>query len=937
MPIQLDNITSLTKTMKHVYTPKFFDKKLTGVGKKSGVLCETRNPNYVLQQNAHIQHSNFTNVIITRKKTYRNGPCTITQIPLSLLPDDAIVDAADLSTQLYIQSKNYSSPSCLATTETPDVQSLHEIGKIDGTNTKVFVNMLPEALVLEEIEQPAGPKEVNLDVQYRPLLYCIDDTKTNDMITAYESRMITSIASYNSFNLRIVCDKTINPYRDFSQNIKDIQTVFSHGGLNMTINVAQFDTFFNNYDLYTGICYESELWNTKADSIISQWLEVLNKANNIGILKYTTVRISEGLNYLENYQVPLELYKNIYKSLQQYFPNDCTVLCKQNLNLMLSDRLYNLNKQKPQLVRLSPQPNAQPAMLQSFSPEQQGAITSQEPLILVQAGAGTGKTHTIMGRIDYMIACGVQPSDITILSFTNAAADNVTARNPKVNSMTIARMIHSIYELNFTHELSSLDTIVNAIDIYFPKKNRQNPLTNVAQKFKTVLRDVIKDTNRFTSLNNFVEENYDDVMKILDTINQTSLELEIIICYQKIDTLKEPTSTACKFLIIDEVQDNSIFEFIYTLKYVSKHNISLFIVGDCSQTLYEFRASNPKALNILEGSGVFDTHKLQINYRSNQEILDFANVMLNNIEANQYAQIQLHANSLTPITAQSFADKVKFEYQCLPKISEAKDMVRIAFHTSVKNYIDKKLSKNETVAILAFTRDMLNTIEAVLHETEPNAIVASLVPKKIYNSTIFSAFVKTFWYDATKFAPTGHIIDIIAHDIMSHLSSLVLNPDKTTVIVQRMLDKWKKENTVIIQNWEQAYYAGSINKQKFLDLIKDNLIQFEIKENAVKQSLIAAENSKNKQQNAVSNANILLSTIHSAKGLEFDNVIILYRNENNLSEDKKRMYYVALTRAMKSEYVLAYDTTKCPKIETDYNDIVNRLSGKQTPVATKIM
>jgi DNA helicase-2/ATP-dependent DNA helicase PcrA len=46
-----------------------------------------------------------------------------------------------------------------------------------------------------------------------------------------------------------------------------------------------------------------------------------------------------------------------------------------------------------------------------------------------------------------------------------------------------------------------------------------------------------------------------------------------------------------------------------------------------------------------------------------------------------------------------------------------------------------------------------------------------------------------------------------------------------------------------------------------------------------------------------------------------------------MSEEKKRMYYVALTRAMKSEYILAYGTLKSPQIEADYNTILNELCG----------
>ena len=150
------------------------------------------------------------------------------------------------------------------------------------------------------------------------------------------------------------------------------------------------------------------------------------------------------------------------------------------------------------------------------------------------AGAGTGKSTLILGRIDYLMTCGVNPNDIMVLSFTNAAADNIKEKNPNVHSMTIASMIHEIYSANFSgHELSSLDTIINSLDIYYPTTvGTQSPQQKVAVTFKRRCSRIIRnDANAFTDMNNFIEENYDDVIAILDTIHQTSLELEIIICY----------------------------------------------------------------------------------------------------------------------------------------------------------------------------------------------------------------------------------------------------------------------------------------------------------------------------------------------------------------------------------------------------------------------
>lgn len=201
-------------------------------------------------------------------------------------------------------------------------------------------------------------------------------------------------------------------------------------------------------------------------------------------------------------------------------------------------------------------------------------VDADDKLYVTKDFIVTHNSTVILGRIEYMCACGINPQDITVLSFTNAAANHITDKNPRVHSMTIARMIHNIYTANFkNHELSSVDTIVNSIDIYYHGND-------VADKFKAKCRAIIKnEPDAFTSMNNFIEAHYDEVIAILDTIGQTSLELEIIICYQKIDTFVEPPDVQSKYLIIDEVQDNSIFEFIYTLKYVDKHKESLFIVG----------------------------------------------------------------------------------------------------------------------------------------------------------------------------------------------------------------------------------------------------------------------------------------------------------------------------------------------------------------------
>lgn len=338
------------------------------------------------------------------------------------------------------------------------------------------------------------------------------------------------------------------------------------------------------------------------------------------------------------------------------------------------------------------------------------------------------------------------------------------------------------------------------------------------------------------------------------------------------------------------------------------------------------------AMNILESSGVFATYPLQINFRSNQEILDFANVMLRGIEANQFANIQLQANSLAAVTEQSFLDKVNLHYECLSKIGDWQDAMELCFAKQVHKYVNKKLAAGEQVAFLAFTRHTVYHIQQLLEKTYPGRKIVTLVPEKQIDSTIFSAFIKKYW-DDIKFAPTATIMTTIGHELSNRLSYLVKNPDKVRPIMRKMLADWTTQCSSDIAVWYNQYANKQMSKDTFLDNVKESMLKFEINMNAVRQALLSARNAAQKTNDDVKDADFILSTIHSAKGLEFENTVVIYRDESNMPEEDKRMYYVALTRAMKSEFVLAYGTLKNPQIEADYQTVIDTLQAKAMATA----
>lgn len=361
-----------------------------------------------------------------------------------------------------------------------------------------------------------------------------------------------------------------------------------------------------------------------------------------------------------------------------------------------------------------------------------------------------------------------------MLSFTNAAADNITAKNEQVGSMTIARMIHDIYSPNHpNHELSSIDTIINSLEIFFPGDD-------FASRFRAHLLRVDKnETHAFTAMNTLIERNYDQVIAALDRIRQTSMELEIIIRYQQIDVMAEPPHVRCRYLIIDEVQDNSIFEFIYVFKYVS-----------------------------------------------------------------------------------------------------------------------------------------------------------GLISEKVYPTDAFSAYIQFFWKDALQ-VPPANASFVVSQGITDNLAKLTRNAQSAEMAVHRVVSNWWVENAPVITAWVDLHNKGGLGTDEFFERLRDNLLSYEIRHNAVRQSLMNQKNRERKQKNAEAKSERVVSTIHGAKGMEFDNVVVVHKEDTKMSEDVKRMYYVAFTRAINSEYVLSYRTARNAPIETNYQTLVKVLEERDKQAAMR--
>ena len=970
MPILLDNIDEAAKfstaveatkarTIKAV-TPKYFSSHLTGRGKKQGLLNSSVIPG---RYPMGLDRLSMGTTDLRYKMSQTSNAVTS-----RIIPTGTIVKRA------------YEQGYGRMTVPVPDDMDQFAVRLTDDTDTfDVWASCSVQGLAMRE-DNSGKTKVKDLQISYRTMIYVvppkqdedIDDLSdqrltllTNDLATidhddpdfievddddidlfdneatdefiltedeSYRERatlLSTTISTFPNKAVKMsaanltwaIADWSYAPAED-AENLP-WDEIFRATGISHSRKRDFLDTlatFYAEYSVYDNITDSAQSWSSDdiADDIHDVIDALVSKKHS-----YDDEQLAQmvyELRYMEQYNVPLSAYRKIYESINMLCdPQTASLLVKQNMNLLMNDTLNDLSGKRDQLERAPETIKTIPVQRQ-LSPQQLAAVQSTEPLILTQAGAGAGKSTVILARIQQLDLCGVNPADITVLSFTNAAADNIIRKNPDVRSMTIARMIHDLYMTYFpTHELSSVETIANSLGIYMPK----DPF---AFQFANKLRNLEgrNSEGAHTALNNFIESHLEQTIDALNLIKQTSLELEIILAYQMIDKMPLPTGLNIRHLIIDEVQDNSVFEFIYLLRLVNKLGCSLFIVGDCSQTLYEFRSANPKALNALESSGVFTPYKLETNYRSNQEVLDMANVhLLSEIEANQFAQIRLRANSLTPVTANSFQEKVRVVHEHYTADRKFLTDLPMLLSKHVNSYIQECLGRGEQVAFLAFTRREAFAIQKRLEELFPGRSVISMISDRRRASTFFSSFIEHHWSDIEAVDPANASF-VFTKELVSRGPGA--NPNAQAALA-KMASEWWTASALTIQGWVYEYQAGIITKEVFFDRLKKCILDHEIRHNSIRDALMHRNNEERKIRNLETKADLIVSTVHGVKGLEFDNVVVVYKDQSDMTEEKKRLYYVAFTRAKNSLFVLSHGTTLSARIVSDYNLIVDSLTN----------
>ncbi len=278
---------------------------------------------------------------------------------------------------------------------------------------------------------------------------------------------------------------------------------------------------------------------------------------------------------------------------------------------------------------------------------------------LVIAGAGTGKTRTLVYRVARLVESGIDPSEILLLTFTRKAAREMTGRASRILDERCtqvkggtfhyycSQILHKYaMEVGFTHNFTiidsadAMDTIqmlraglkLTSADSRFPRKstlynifsssiNKQKTLQNtVQQEYPQFLHHIEKISNLFVKYQKYKELN--KVMDFDDLLVNTKRLLE------DHPDIRRTVATRHRHVMVDEYQDTNKLQ-AELVKLFSSEFKNIMVVGDDAQGIYSFRGADHRNImsfpDQFEGTTVI---KLEENYRSTQRILDLANRIL---------------------------------------------------------------------------------------------------------------------------------------------------------------------------------------------------------------------------------------------------------------------------------------------------------------------
>ncbi|HEX2968603.1 MAG TPA: ATP-dependent helicase [Bacteroidales bacterium] len=591
---------------------------------------------------------------------------------------------------------------------------------------------------------------------------------------------------------------------------------------------------------------------------------------------------------------------------------------------------------------------------------QLAAVTSIKGPVLVIAGAGSGKTRVIVHRVAFMLENNINPDEILLLTFTRRAAAEMLGRvqellknnsSQKIFGGTfhsfsnyILRKYSGLLGINPSFTIIDTEDAADTIDLVkselkiekkekaFPKKHRLQEIFSSARNRNETIRNIIMSDfqglkeymGQIELINRGYEEykkaarvyDYDDLMDILrDSLRDNPV-------------FRKKLNEQFRYIMVDEYQDTNVVQK-EIVELLAGSNRNVLVVGDDSQSIYSFRGANYE--NILRFPQKYPdcvVIKIEENYRSNQKILDFTNEIIENARIGY--RKKLHSATMydnVPAVRKFYDQQTEAEF-IVSKILEYREkgisldniaiLVRAFWHA---RYIEVELTRRSipyiAVGGLAFNerkhvRDVISYLRIVQNHYDAVAWhrvlkyipgVGLMTARKIIEGIVRKETLCIDAFEKAKF-----------FDSLAVLVKM-LNDAEAAMSIASRIEIIKEYYFPILKAEEPDFQVRLLDINVLIDLAG----KYETTDKFLTDFALDPPSRKFGDKtvpliNEGEDKPLTISTIHSAKGLEWFSVIIPHaldglipssRSISNIEEleEERRLFYVACSRA-KQELII---------------------------------
>lgn len=595
------------------------------------------------------------------------------------------------------------------------------------------------------------------------------------------------------------------------------------------------------------------------------------------------------------------------------------------------------------------------SFLDGLNRPQYQAVTATEGPVLVIAGAGSGKTRTLVHRVAYLVSNGVPPEAILLLTFTRKASQEMLWRAGRLLNDSCARVtggtFHSIAntllrrygsELGFGSSFTIIDRadaegIINLLrsSLGLGKKDRRFPS-------KRVIVNIISGAiNKSIEIPDLIEDQYthlldhlDDILSLKRHYHDFKLDHglmdydDLLVNWQRLllhsRSTRELVASRFTHIMVDEYQDTNLIQAEIVRLMAFDHS-NVMAVGDDSQSIYSFRGAD--FYNIMRFPKVFDDCriiKLEENYRSTQPILSLTNNIIENA-SEKYAKTLftriegderplLYGGGGEREEAGFIADTI----QSLLSLGTPPQEIAVLFRSSFHSYklemeltsrsLDYEKRGGLKLTESAHMKDMIAFLRVLVNPRETiswNRILLQLervgpaTAQKISGTIAASTepFTALAAYKPGNSWKAGFAL-------LVKLFARLLQKEKSVgELYEVVLDYYQPI-------FERIYSDDYPKRQKDLDQLKALMEGYQDLQTFIDDTTLDPPEESSLDRSL---DRLVLSTIHSAKGLEFDAVFVLGLAEGRFPhasavfgeqwEEERRLLYVAATRAKKHLYL----------------------------------